>query len=124
MNLTLYSDNNYFSPYVMSVFVALSEKDIPFTLQPVDLAGGVHIAAPYAALSLTSRAPTLQLGDFALSESSAIVEYLDEAFPAPQYASVYPVNRELRARARQIQAWLRSDLLPIREERSTDVIFS
>lgn len=29
-----------------------------------------------------------------------------------------------RARARQVQAWLRSDLLPIREERSTDVIFA
>ena len=28
-----------------------------------------------------------------------------------------------RARARQIQAWLRSDLMPIREERSTAVVF-
>lgn len=29
-----------------------------------------------------------------------------------------------RARARQVQAWLRSDLMPIREERSTAVVFA
>lgn len=29
-----------------------------------------------------------------------------------------------RARARRVQAWIRSDLMPIREERSTDVVFA
>ena len=28
-----------------------------------------------------------------------------------------------RARARQVQAWLRSDLVPLRQERSTEVVF-
>src|SRR5262249_19880684 len=76
--------------------------------------------ASYAAKSLTQRVPMLVHDDFALSESSAITEYLDEAFLA---TPVYPHDRRLRARARQVQAWLRSDLLPIRQERSTEVVF-
>jgi glutathione S-transferase len=55
-----------------------------------------------------------------LSESSAITEYLDQVYPE---TSVYPADPKQRARARQVQAWLRSDLLPIRQERSTLVVF-
>ncbi|MBZ4236647.1 hypothetical protein LAM40_24460, partial [Mycobacterium tuberculosis] len=61
--------------------------------------------------------------DFALSESSAITEYLDERFAPPEWERIYPHDLQKRARARQIQAWLRSDLMPIREERSTAVVF-
>jgi len=59
-------------------------------------------------------------GDFTLSESSAITEYLETISPA---APVYPVDVRERARARQVQAWLRSDLGALREDRSTEVIF-
>lgn len=104
----------------MSVFVALQEKRLPFDLATVDLGKRANHEASYAAKSLTQRVPTLEHGDFALSESSAITEYLDEAFPE---TLVYPQDRYLRARARQVQAWLRSDLLPIRQERSTEVVF-
>src|SRR5690606_28223816 len=69
------------------------------------------------------RVPTLEQGRLSLSESSAITEYLEEVFPPPTYAAVYPQDPVARAQARQIQAWLRSDLLPIREERPTTVIF-
>jgi len=55
-----------------------------------------------------------------LSESSAITEYLEQAYPE---VPVYPADPKQRARARQVQAWLRSDLLPIRQERSTMVVF-
>jgi glutathione S-transferase len=36
---------------------------------------------------------------------------------------LYPVDAKQRARARQVQAWIRSDLMPIRTERTTQVIF-
>ena len=71
----------------------------------------------------TITCPSLQHGNFYLSESTAIVEYLEEVFPAPEYPSVLPQELLDRARARQIQAWIRSDLMPIREERPTEVIF-
>ncbi|ASL46979.1 Glutathione S-transferase YfcF [Burkholderia sp. AD24] len=118
--LRLYTDAQFASPYAMSVFVTLQEKRLPFELSTVDLANNANHEAGYAAQSLTQRVPTLIHGDFALSESSAITEYLDEAFPE---TPVYPQARLLKARARQVQAWLRSDLMPIREERSTLVVF-
>jgi glutathione S-transferase len=107
----------------MSVYVTLHEKELPFTMRLVDLQAREQDQAAYLQASLTARVPTLKHGDFSLSESSAITEYLDERFPAPGHRAVYPADVQARARARQIQAWLRSDLMPIREERSTEVIF-
>ena len=120
IDLQLHVDAQYTSPYAMSVFVTLREKDLPFALHTVDLDAAAHHDPAYAALSLTARVPTLQHGELALSESSAITEYLEEAFGG---SPVYPAHFPSRARARQVQAWLRSDLLPIREERSTQVLF-
>lgn len=118
--MLLFADAQFTSPYAMSVFVALTEKRIGFDLKTVDLDAGANHAADYAARSLTRRVPTLVDADFALSESSAITEYLEELQPAP---ALYPLARRQRARARQVQAWIRSDLLPIRQERSTNVVF-
>jgi len=116
----LYTDSQFFSPYAMSAFIVLTEKSIPFTVKPVDLAQEENKGAAYAALSLTRRVPTLVIGEFQLSESSAISEYLEDIHPAH---AVYPRDVKLRAKAREIQAWLRSDLLPIRVERQTEAVF-
>ncbi|ERH59884.1 glutathione transferase [Pseudomonas simiae] len=118
--MRLYVDHMYTSPYALSVFVTLREKGLAFETITLDLDAAQQHAADFARLSLTQRVPTLVEGDFALSESSAITEYLEQAYPG---TPVYPANPKLRARARQIQAWLRSDLLPIRQERSTMVVF-
>ena len=118
--MLLYVDAQYTSPYAMSVFVALHEKAVPFRMQTVDLRNGQNREPEYAATSLTQRVPTLVHGDFALSESSAITEYLHETLPGNP---LYPSEPCLRAKARQVQAWLRSDLMPIRQERSTEVVF-
>ena len=120
MNLRLYADAQYASPYAMSVFVALHEKGLPFELSTLDLGRHENRAQDFAAPSLTQRVPMLVHDGFALSESSAITEYLDEVFAG---TSLYPAEPQQRARARQIQAWLRSDLMPIRQERSTEMVF-
>jgi glutathione S-transferase len=121
--LKLFVDRTYVSPYVMSVFVTLVEKGLAFETVPIDLEASQHLTGSYCHESLTARVPMLQQGDFFLSESTAIVEYLDEVFCGPDYRAVLPQRIADRARARQIQAWLRSDLMPIREERPTEVIF-
>jgi glutathione S-transferase len=118
--MRLYVDHLYTSPYAMSVFVTLREKGLAFDTVTLDLDAAQQHAADFAQLSLTQRVPTLLEGDFALSESSAITEYLEQAYPE---VPVYPADPKQRARARQVQAWLRSDLLPIRQERSTMVVF-
>ncbi|MFT5726568.1 MAG: glutathione S-transferase [Desulforhopalus sp.] len=122
-NITLYADSRFISPYAMSVFVTLKEKNIPFEIRKIDLDEKENLHENYVDLSLTSRVPTLSNGTFNLSESSAITEYLEELFPPPRYTAVYPNDIQEKARARQIQAWLRSDFMPIRDERSTEVIF-
>lgn len=118
--MKLYVDNGYASPWAMAVFVALREKGLRFELLTLDLAAGEQQGAAFTAQSLTQRVPTLVDGDFALSESSAIIEYLDETQPGP---ALLPREPQQRARARQIQAWLRSDLAALRAERSTEVVF-
>jgi len=119
-SLTLYVDSRYTSPYAMSCFVALTEKQLAFDVVPINLDNQDNRQSAYANASLTSRVPTLVHDGFSLSESSAIDEYIDEVFPGTK---LYPADAKQRARARQVQAWLRSDLMPIRTERSTLVIF-
>ncbi|MTD28709.1 glutathione transferase [Erwinia sorbitola] len=122
--ILLWSDSNFFSPYVMSVYVALSEKGIPFSLKRVNLSSREHQQQAYGEVSLTRRVPTLQVDNFYLSESSAIAEYLEDRFPAPDYERLYPRDIEKRAKAREIQAWLRSDFMPLRQQRPTEVLFA
>lgn len=116
----LYVDARHVSPYAMSVYIALREKGLDFETVPVDLDAGSNQADDYTRLSLTQRVPTLLHNGFALSESSAITEYLEDLYPGHP---VYPRDPQERARVRQVQAWLRSDLVPIREERTTMVVF-
>ena len=119
----LYVDARYMSPYAMSAYVALTEKGVPFELRQVDLLADHQGGPDYARDSLTCRVPMLSHGDFHLSESSAIAEYLDELLPAPGYRALYPSAARERARARQVQAWLRSDLDALREARPTAAVF-
>ena len=122
-NLTLYVDSLHTSPYALSVFVTLKQKDLPFEMHTVDLEAGENLADSYCGLSLTRKVPLLVHERFHLNESSAITEYLEDHFEPPVHAAVYPADPKQKARARQVQAWLRSDLIPIRMERSTEVIF-
>jgi glutathione S-transferase len=118
--MLLYIDSHYLSPYAMSAHVALREKGLSFHVATLDLAAGAHREESFAQASMTRRVPTLIDEQFTLSESSAITEYLDEAYPG---ARLYPHTLQARARARQIQAWLRSDLMALRQERPTEVVF-
>ncbi|HEX7623172.1 MAG TPA: glutathione transferase, partial [Anaeromyxobacteraceae bacterium] len=121
--LVLWGEKRFNSPYVFSCWVVLKEKGIPFELRTFDLDGGEHRRGDYVARSVTGRVPSLQHGERWLAESSAIDEYLEELFPPPRYARLYPEQPFERARARQIQAWVRSDLMALREERPTSSVF-
>jgi len=118
--MLLYVDANFASPYALVSFVGLLEKGLTFDVETLDLAAHANQGPDFAKTSITRRVPTLVDDDFALSESSAICEYLDESFPGTR---LYPKDIRDRARARQVQAWLRSDLMPIRDERPTFVVF-
>jgi glutathione S-transferase len=121
--MILLGNSMWTSPYVVSCFVALREKQLRFEVQTVALEQGAQREPGFAKQSLTSRVPVLVDGDFAISESSAIIEYLEDVYPAPGHARVLPADPRSRARARQVMAWVRSDLLPLRNERSAEYVF-
>ena len=119
--LVLTVDANYDSPWAMSAFVALEEKQLPFTLKTVVLSKQETFALGYP--GRTRRVPTLEHGNFTLAESSAIAEYLAETFPYPAHPRLFPEDLKERALCREIQGWLRSGLQTRREERPTSTIW-
>jgi len=121
--LVLWGESNWESPWVFSAVVALEEKRLPYEMKVLSLSKGEARKGDYALRSITGRVPALEHGDFWLSESSAIGEYLEDAFPPPQWPRLYPQVARERARARQVQAWLRSDLQPLRQARPTSALF-
>ncbi len=120
-SLVLSIDSLRISPYAMSCFVALEEKGLPYTLREVNLQAKEHQLPGYRAR--TGRVPSLAHGDYVLAESSAIAEYVAETFPHPRYPRLFPQDLKQRGIARELMAWLRSDLMPIREERPTHSMF-
>lgn len=118
----LYAETLWISPYVFSSFVALTEKGAPFEVVEVALTDGSHKEPSYRNASVTGRVPSLEHDGFYLAESSAIAEYLDEVLPPPA-PRLLPSGVRERARARQLMAWLRSDLAALRDERSTVTMF-
>src|SRR5580704_10746596 len=119
--MLLYVDSNFASPYALVAYVSLLEKGLRFDVKPLELFANAQREVGFASTSITSRVPVLVDDDFVLSESSAICEYIDETFAG---TPLYPTQPRERARARQIQAWMRSDLMPLRDERPTWVVFS
>jgi glutathione S-transferase len=121
--LVLHVDAERTSPYALHAFVALREKGLPFELREWSLAAGEHRTAAYRSASLTGRVPALEHDGWWLSESTAISKYLAETFPFPGFPRLFPADLRERGRARQLMAWIRTDLLPLREERPTTTVF-
>jgi glutathione S-transferase len=119
----LYGDKFWVSPYVFSCFVSLTEKRVPFEVRELSLDGDQR-RPEYVQKTVTGRVPAFEIGGFVLAESMAIIEFIEETFPAPAYASVFPRDARLRARCRQVLSWLRSDATaPLRAERPTASMF-
>jgi glutathione S-transferase len=122
-SLSLDVDTFWISPYALSAFVALHEKGLAFTTREIHLEQREQQSAEFMAKSLTGRVPVLRHGEYTLAESQAIGEYLAETFPAPDYPRLFPADLKERGTSRMLMAWIRSDLMPIREERSTATMF-
>ncbi len=66
--ITLWSDAHFFSPYVLSAWVALQEKGLSFHIKTIDLDSGEHLQPTWQGYGQTRRVPLLQIDDFELSE--------------------------------------------------------
>src|SRR5437660_403408 len=79
MAITFYYGSG--SPFAWRVHLALEHKALPYDRKILSFAAGDTRKPEFVALNPRHRVPTITDGDFTLYESSAIVEYLDEAYP-------------------------------------------
>lgn len=121
--VVLYVEAFLVSPFDGSCFVALREKGVPFSTSTAMVREGRGQAQHLGAHALVGQVPVLQHGAFWLSESLAIVEYLEDAFPSPAFPRILPRDLRERARARQLLMWLRAHLDHLRRARNSARIF-
>jgi maleylacetoacetate isomerase/maleylpyruvate isomerase len=103
---------NYFrSSASFRVRIALALKGLPYEYVPVHLVKGEHKQPAYQAIAPAGLVPTLALDDGErLSQSLAIIEYLDEVHPQPP---LLPPDALGRARVRALAQSIACEIHPI-----------
>jgi glutathione S-transferase len=99
MAITLYYGSG--SPYAWRAQLALEHKALPYELKVLSFAAGDTRKPEFLALNPRHRVPVLVDDDFVLYESSAIVEYLDDAYPG-RGAPLFPGDARTRAIIRRM----------------------
>ncbi|GAB2587213.1 maleylacetoacetate isomerase [Dyella jejuensis] len=109
-DLILYS--YWRSSAAFRVRIALNLKGLRYETRAVHLVrdGGEQHALPYAALNPQELVPTLLDGERVITQSMAMLEYLDETRPQPP---LLPADAAGRARVRALSQAVACDIHPI-----------
>ena len=105
--------HNYFrSSSAYRVRIALGLKGLPFDYVSVHLNrnGGEQFQPDFSGRNPQQLVPVLSDGEFDVSQSLAIIEYLDEAHPG---APLMPATAQARARVRQLSLAMACDIHPL-----------
>lgn len=97
--------------------IALNLKSVPYDLVPVHLVkdGGQHRSAAYRALNPQGLVPTLEVDDLVLTQSPAILEWLEETHPQPH---LLPPDAATRAAVRAFCAVIACEIHPLQNLRT------
>ena len=90
--------------------IALNIKCLDYEQQPVDLRKGVQKSDAFLALNPQGLVPALECEDGVLTQSSAIIEWLDECYPEPP---LFPRDRAQRATVRAMAMVIACDIHPL-----------
>jgi maleylacetoacetate isomerase len=102
---------NYFrSSASFRVRIALGLKGLPYDYISVHIAKGEHKKPEYASLSADTLVPLLDIGSDKLSQSMAIIEYLDETHPTP---ALLPPDAPGRAKVRALAQSIACEIHPL-----------
>jgi maleylacetoacetate isomerase len=91
MTYTLHSMWRATAPY--RVRIGLNLKGIAYDYNAVDLAGGEQRGDAYRGVNRQGLVPALDVGDRVLTQSLAILEWLDETHPEPPLLPADPFDR-------------------------------
>lgn len=92
------------------VRIALELKALAYDYVSVHLAKGDHKKEAYTALAADALVPLLEVDDLKLSQSMAIIEYLDEKYPAP---ALLPPDAAGRAKVRALAQSIACEIHPV-----------
>lgn len=90
---------------------ALHYKNINFEYKPVYILGGEHKKQSYLQVNPMSGVPSLEHNGKNISQTMAIFEYLDEAFP--KSPALFPKDLFARAKVRQICENISCEIHPL-----------
>jgi maleylacetoacetate isomerase/maleylpyruvate isomerase len=90
--------------------IALNLKGIDYESVPIDLRPAAHRRQDYLALNPQGLVPALEDGGVVISQSLALIEYLEESHPTP---SLLPRSPLERARVRSMALAIACDLHPL-----------
>jgi maleylacetoacetate isomerase/maleylpyruvate isomerase len=105
----------YRSSAAYRVRIALNLKGLEYRQQAVNLLQGAQRDPAYLALNPQGLVPALLDGGQLLTQSLAICEYLDEAYP--DTPALLPENRFARARVRALALSICADIHPLHNAR-------
>jgi maleylacetoacetate isomerase/maleylpyruvate isomerase len=102
---------NYFrSSASYRVRIALALKGLDYDYRPVHLPKNAHLGESYAAVSAARLVPLLRDGEHTVTQSLAIIEYLDETHPPPP---LLPATPAARARVRALALDIACEIHPL-----------
>lgn len=102
--------NYYRSSASYRVRIALALKGLDYDYRPVHLAKNEQFNESYAAVSAARLVPLLRDGEHAVTQSLAIMEYLDETHPTPPLLPAAPAER---ARVRALAMDIACEIHPL-----------
>ena len=93
MSFTLYSAWRATAPYRVRIGLAL--KGVPYDYSPVDLIRGDQRTPQYAQVNRQGLTPALDIGEMVLTQSVAILEWLEEEYPDPPILPASALDRQV-----------------------------
>ncbi|MFU1929022.1 maleylacetoacetate isomerase [Bordetella hinzii] len=96
------------------VRIALALKGLPYEYLPINLRKQEQCEAGYVALNPSAGVPLLVEGELRLSQSLAIIDYLDATHPEPR---LLPADALARARVLEVSQAIACDIHPVNNMR-------
>jgi len=99
--------------------IALNLKGLSYDRVAIDLRTEQHLGGAYKAINPQQLVPALDIGGAVLTQSPAIIEWLEERYPTPALLPAEPLER---AQVRALAAIVGCDIHPVNNRRILEAL--